>query len=146
MTIEKSECLFCNLANGKIPTYSIYQNDLVNCFLDIDPIADGHILVVPKQHLLEIDSFDVLIANHIMQAAILVTKAIKHAYHPDGVSMMQNGGYFNEVNHYHLHVFPRYRNDGFSWIYPDDIESNEEIQTRRVQSLRNAVAELKLTV
>lgn len=53
-----------------------------------------------------------------MNAAALLSTALKKHYSPDGVSIMQNGGYFNDVNHYHMHVFPRYKNDGFGWIEP----------------------------
>ncbi len=54
-----------------------------------------------------------------MNAATLLSIALKKHYSPDGISMMQNGGYFNDVNHYHMHVFPRYKNDGFGWIDPN---------------------------
>jgi len=142
MAVEKSECLFCNIANGKDHAYVIYQNNHISCFLDIDPISEGHVLIVPKQHLIEIDTFDMLTTNNLMAAAILVTKAIKRLYAPDGVSMMQNGGSFNDANHYHLHVFPRYKKDGFSWTYPKNIETTPESQTRRAEYLQNTIAEM----
>lgn len=48
-----------------------------------------------------------------------IVSALKEKYHSDGYSIMQNGGVFNEVGHYHLHIFPRYKNDGFSWKFSD---------------------------
>lgn len=61
-----------------------------------------------------------------MNTASLLSTAINALYRPDGISIMQNGGYFNEVNHYHMHVFARYKNDGFTWICPDSKNKNIE--------------------
>lgn len=56
---------------------------------------------------------------------------MKEIYKPDGYSIMQNGGKFNDIGHYHLHIFPRYENDGFGWIYNDDRKNvNAEIAKR----------------
>ena len=49
-----------------------------------------------------------------------IVRAIKAIYNPNGYSIMQNGGKFNDVGHYHLHIFPRYENDGFGWTYGDE--------------------------
>lgn len=113
-----NSCQFCNLANGIEFANVVYQTDFVCCFLDINPIHEGHILIVPKKHILDIEESDQATRLDIMNTAALLSKAIKEQYQPDGISMMQNGGYFNDVNHYHMHVFPRYKNDGFSWIDP----------------------------
>jgi diadenosine tetraphosphate (Ap4A) HIT family hydrolase len=111
-------CQFCNLANGVEFADIVYQTDLVCCFLDIDPIHEGHTLIVPKKHILDIEESDQATRLDIINTAALLSIALKKSYAPDGISMMQNGGYFNDVNHYHMHVFPRYKNDGFCWIDP----------------------------
>lgn len=112
------QCQFCNLANGIEFANIVYQTDFVCCFLDIDPIHEGHTLIVPKKHILDVEETDEATRLDIMNAAALLSTALKKHYSPDGVSIMQNGGYFNDVNHYHMHVFPRYKNDGFGWIEP----------------------------
>lgn len=94
----------------------VYETKNIACFLDIDPINDGHVLIVPKRHVLDTEELDSGLRLEVMDAAALISKALKRHYQPDGISMMQNGGAFNDVGHYHLHVFPRYQGDGFAWI------------------------------
>ncbi|RUR06599.1 HIT family protein [Legionella sp. km772] len=111
-------CQFCNLANGQGLANVVYQTNLICCFLDIDPISEGHTLIVPKKHCLDTEELDKETRLEVMNAVAVLSTAIKELYNPDGISVMQNGGYFNDVNHYHMHVFPRYKNDGFSWVEP----------------------------
>lgn len=56
-----------------------------------------------------------------------VTSVIKNVFKADGYSIMQNGGYFNDIGHYHMHVFPRYRGDGFGWTYGDENEEEQNL-------------------
>ena len=114
-------CQFCNLANGQEHANVIYQSDLICCFLDIDPISEGHTLIVPKKHCLDTEELDNATQLEVMNGVALLSRAIKKLYTPDGITVIQNGGYFNDVNHYHMHVFPRYKNDGFSWIEPTQL-------------------------
>jgi histidine triad (HIT) family protein len=114
---DSATCRFCQLANGAISCHMVYQNEHVACFLDRDPISRGHTLVVPKKAYLDADELDCQTAVQVMKASILVSKALKAAYRPDGITVMQNGGAFNDVGHYHLHVFCRYQGDGFGWTF-----------------------------
>lgn len=123
------ECQFCRLANGYEPANIIYQTDLICCFLDINPISEGHTLIVPKKHCLDTVELDDETQLEVMNSIVLLSKAIKKFYNPNGISVMQNGGYFNDVNHYHMHVFPRYKNDGFSWIEPTQLIRTSLAQT-----------------
>ncbi|HGU7288853.1 TPA: HIT family protein [Legionella pneumophila] len=122
-------CQFCNLANGEELSNVIYQTDLICCFLDIDPISEGHTLIVPKKHCLDTEELDDETQLEVMNSVVLLSKAIKKLYNPDGISVMQNGGYFNDVNHYHMHVFPRYKNDGFNWVEPAQLRRTTLTQT-----------------
>jgi diadenosine tetraphosphate (Ap4A) HIT family hydrolase len=110
-------CIFCNIANREIPAEIIYEDEMILSFLDIEPINEGHILIIPKKHFLDLDEIDEDTAVHIMKFAARITSVLKRMYKPDGYSIMQNGGYFNDVGHYHMHVFPRYKDDGFGWTY-----------------------------
>ena len=125
-------CQFCSLANGYEPANIIYQTDLICCFLDINPISEGHTLIVPKKHCLDTEELDDKTQLEVMNSVVLLSKAIKKLYNPNGISVMQNGGYFNDVNHYHMHVFPRYKNDGFSWV-----ETAQLIHTSLTQTATN---------
>ena len=109
------ECVFCN--RDRILTDFVYEDDLVMACLDLAPINEGHVLLVPKQHYLDVDEIPDDLLAHIMIVSKSIVKALKQIYHPNGYSIMQNGGRFNDVGHYHLHIFPRYEDDGFGWTY-----------------------------
>lgn len=109
------ECVFCKIVNKEEPSNIIYEDELVCCFLDIDPINEGHVLIVPKEHYHDIDDLDVETLLSITKLSVKLTKIIKKAFNPDGYTIMQNGGLFTDYGHYHLHVFPRYKKDEFGW-------------------------------
>ena len=69
--------------------------------MDMEPINEGHILLVPKEHYLDVDE----ILSHLMIISKKIVSVLKEIYRPNGYSIMQNGGEFNDVGHYHLHIF-----------------------------------------
>ena len=101
--------------------------NIFSCFLDINPISEDHVLVVPKKHCLDTEELDSKTRLDIMNNVVLLLKSLKTLYIPDGITVMQNGGYFNDVNHYHMHVFPRYKDDGFGWIEPNSSTRNNNL-------------------
>ncbi len=107
------ECIFCN--KEKITTDIVYEDDLVMAFLDMNPINAGHMLLVPKQHYLDADEMPDELLAHLMIVSKKLIASIKKEYSPNGYSIMQNGGDFNDIGHYHMHIFPRYHGDGFGW-------------------------------
>ena len=111
-------CLGCQLANQLIETHVVYEDKWVTCILDIDPLNEGHTLILPKTHLRELDELDDFTLQSVMKASLLLSTALKKIYKPDGISILQNGGSFNDLDHYHMHVFPRYKEDGFGWTEP----------------------------
>lgn len=123
------KCIFCNREN--IVTDFVYEDELLLAFMDQDPINEGHILLVPKQHYLDVDEIpDELLVRIIIVSKKIIT-AIKKIYHPDGYSIMQNGGVFNDIGHYHMHIFPRYVGDGFGYTYSSEEKNvNSEIAER----------------
>ncbi|CAG7659233.1 HIT family protein [Paenibacillus allorhizosphaerae] len=118
--VPGSSCLGCQLANKETEANIIYENDLVTCILDIAPLNEGHMLILPKQHYHEVDDLDEITANEIMKTSRLLVKLLKSHFQPDGVTILQNNGKFNDLTHYHLHIFPRYDSDGFAWVEPLD--------------------------
>lgn len=103
------DCIFCKIVKGEIPCFKVYEDERVLAFEDINPIAEGHTLIIPKKHaenLWEIPSED-LSAIHL--ASQKVIHAIKEALNPAGVVVLQlNGRGVNQVvMHYHLHLMPR---------------------------------------
>jgi len=112
------KCVFCYKKN--IVTDFIYEDEMVMAFMDMDPINEGHVLIVPREHYLDVDEIPDEVLSNLILVSKKIVAALKEIYRPDGYSIMQNGGEFNDVGHYHLHVFPRYKNDGFSWTYSSE--------------------------
>ncbi|HDR8185623.1 TPA: HIT family protein [Bacillus thuringiensis] len=140
------ECLGCKLANEEEIIYKIYEDDYVTCFLDHEPFYSGHTLIVPKQHVVEVDELDEVIAKSIMDGSKLIAKAIKSLYKPDGITICQNGGIFNELTHYHMHVVPRYKERSFAEFYtvqPGDKKNHNLEETKNL--LQEAIEQILLT-
>ncbi|SDN02808.1 Diadenosine tetraphosphate (Ap4A) hydrolase [Paenibacillus sp. yr247] len=142
-----SDCLGCKLANGEVITHVIYEDEVITCFLDIAPMNEGHLLLLPKKHYLDLDELDDITAAAILKASSKLSKIIKDIYKPDGVTIIQNGGKFNDLQHYHMHVFPRYEADGFAWVEPEDKNNNknrlEETKERILNHIKKNNFEIK---
>jgi histidine triad (HIT) family protein len=117
------ECLGCRLANKLQQVHVVYEDEYVCCFLDHDPINEGHTLILSKKHYLDVDELDMETANAIMKASMMISKALKRVFSPDGITICQNGGKFNDLGHYHMHVVPRYEGEPF---YTDEWNDNTE--------------------
>jgi len=113
------DCIFCKIVKGDLPSNLIYEDNLIMCFLTIEPINEGHVLIIPKSHYLDTDEIPTEVVTSMMVLSKRIVKVIKEKYSPDGYSVMQNGGEFNDIGHYHMHVFPRYKGDGFGWTFSD---------------------------
>ena len=103
------DCIFCKIVGGEIPCFKVYEDDRVLAFADINPVAEGHTLLIPRAHarnLWEIQEED-LAAVH--RASRKVARAIREALNPLGVAVLQlNGRGVNQVvMHYHVHLIPR---------------------------------------
>ena len=127
---EIQECLGCTLAAKDLEAFVVYEDDWVTCILDHDPFNEGHTLILPKQHFRFIDEFDAETAQSVMKAAQLLSGAIRSAYNPDGISICQNGGTFDDLTHFHMHVVPRQANQNFSSFYTDEVWDNEALKER----------------
>ena len=105
------DCIFCKIINGDIPSYKIYEDESVIAYLDINPKANGHALIVPKEHTLDIDTIDNETLMHIMDVARVLKKKLEEKLHTDGLMLVQNNGLPQEVKHYHLHLIPAYKEE-----------------------------------
>lgn len=104
------DCIFCKIINGDIPSYKIYEDDYVLCFLDINPDSNGHSLIIPKKHFKDLDEIDNDTLSHIMDVARKIKKLLEDKLNIDGLTLIQNNGDVQEVKHYHLHLKPYYKN------------------------------------
>lgn len=109
-----SDCLFCKIIDGSIPSYTVYEDDKVKVFLDINPNNDGHLLVIPKEHkanLYEMDDDTLIYMLNIIKEKL--KPILSDKLNIDGLTISQNNDYGQEVKHFHIHVIPRYKNDKF---------------------------------
>jgi len=127
------DCIFCKIIQGEIPATKVYEDEKVLAFMDINPLNDGHTLVVPKRHaetIFEIDPQDLIATMKVAQRLAI---AIKKALNSDGMIVVQlnNKAAGQMVPHLHIHLIPRWENDGLQigkWeIKPGDIEKIKDI-------------------
>ena len=105
------DCIFCKIINGDIPSYTIYEDDIVKVFLDISPVSDGHSLIIPKKHFENINDIDLETLSHIDKVTKKLYPIMKEKLKCLGITRTQNNEYGQDVKHYHLHLIPRYEKD-----------------------------------
>ena len=117
--MKDSNCIFCKIANGEIPSTTLYEDEDFRVILDLGPATRGHALLLPKNHFANLFELD----DETAQKAILVAKKMagkmKEALGADGFNLVQNNGEAagQTVFHFHMHLIPRYENDnaGILW-------------------------------
>ncbi len=118
-----SDCLFCKFANHEIPVNTIYEDDVCIAFLDLSQGGYGHTLVVPKKHFSDISTTDDEVLTHLIK---VVKKITNHMFdvlpNCEGVNVLNNckevAG--QSIMHTHIHIIPRYKNDGFNLVPPNN--------------------------
>ncbi|CAD7770365.1 Protein hit [Candidatus Methanoperedenaceae archaeon GB50] len=127
------DCIFCKIIQGEIPATKVYEDEKVLAFMDINPLNDGHTLIVPKRHaetIFEIDPQDLIATMKVAQKLAI---AIKKALDSDGMIVVQlnNKAAGQMVPHLHIHLIPRWENDGLQigkWeMKPGDMEKIKDI-------------------
>ncbi|HEY3100237.1 MAG TPA: HIT family protein [Methylomirabilota bacterium] len=138
-----ADCVFCKIRDGKLPSMKVYEDERTLVFMDINPLNAGHCLVVSKTHAATI--WEASEAD--LQATITVAKkialALRQAVKPDGLNLLQANGAaaFQSVPHFHLHLIPRFNNDGkgFDWtLVPGDRAQIVQIGERVREALAAA--------
>lgn len=132
--IKKDDCIFCKIVAGDIPSAKVYEDDDVLAFLDLSQVTKGHTLVIPKNHEENIYELSEETAQKLFKVIPKISNAIKTAYNPIGLNMLNNNGEAagQSVFHYHLHLLPRYgKGDGFGAVWHDHSSeySNDDLQT-----------------
>ena len=106
-------CLFCKIIKGEIPSYTVYENDNVKTFMDINPMSKGHLLVIPKNHYTNLFDVDKEVLRQIDELICETYPRLKEKLGAEGLTRIQNNELGQEVKHYHMHLIPRYKNDKF---------------------------------
>lgn len=137
MTEEEKNCIFCKIVRGEIPSYTVYEDDVVKAFLDISQSTPGHTLVVPKKHVKDIFAYDDDLAAAVFSRLPKIARAIKKS-DPRivGMNILNNNGKvaYQSVFHSHIHLVPRYSAaDQFSIHFTDNSANYDEAKYKQVQ-------------
>ena len=127
--MKDDNCIFCRIANGEIPSRTIYEDDQFRVILDNGPATRGHALVLPKEHYANLYEIP---AETLAAAAGVVKKVAameKEKLGADGMNIVQNNGLTagQTVMHFHIHIIPRYENDGQHILWKPGKPSDEEL-------------------
>ena len=104
-----SDCIFCKILAGEIPSIKVFEDDQTLCFMDINPAQEGHVLVIPRNHWPDVHAIPDDAIGAVVRTAKRVAGAVNSALRPDGINLVQaNGkGAAQSVHHFHMHVLPR---------------------------------------
>lgn len=129
-----SDCLFCKIIAGEIPSVKVYEDEYVLAFLDINPVKAGHTLVVPKNHAPDIAESTNEDLSRVMAAVRMLAPKIKDVVGADGYNVTTNVGAAagQSVFHTHLHIIPRYQNDDLL-MWPHEGATDEEREAMGVK-------------
>ncbi|MBR4669722.1 MAG: HIT family protein [Butyrivibrio sp.] len=124
-----SDCIFCKIANGEIPSNTIYEDDDFRVILDLGPATKGHALVLPKKHYADLFEIPEEIVAGAVKVAKKVAGIMKEKLGCDGLNLVQNNGEAagQTVMHFHLHIIPRYKDDGQHILWKPTSPTAEEL-------------------
>jgi len=119
------ECVFCEIIRGESPASWTYQDDTVVAFMDVQPITQGHMLVVPRQHGELMTDVNETAVMRTFRVARKMAAVVRQTLGASGVNLFVADGEvaFQDVPHFHVHVIPRYPNDGFGLTFPRSYEN-----------------------
>lgn len=128
--MKDNNCIFCKLANGDIPTATLYEDEGFRVILDANPASKGHALILPKEHYADLYELNDAVAGKVMILAKKMITKLTDVLGCDGYNIVQNNGKCagQTVFHYHLHLIPRYEGDtvGLGWKLNELTEEDKE--------------------
>ena len=115
------DCIFCKIIKGEIPSRTVYEDDLIKIIMNINPSTNGHLLVLPKEHTVNIfDTKEEIITHSIRVVKETIYPKLKENLKCEGLTLAQNNELGQEIKHYHIHLIPRYPNDNADFNYDKD--------------------------
>ena len=128
--MRDDNCIFCKLANGEIPTATLYEDEDFRVILDASPAAKGHALILPKQHYANLYELDESVASKVLVLAKKVITKMTDILGCDGYNIVQNNGEpaGQTVFHFHMHLIPRSKGDevGLGWKMGELTDEDKE--------------------
>ncbi len=118
--MNRSDCIFCKIASGQIGVMKVLEDQVCLAFLDIGPLAEGHVLLIPKTHVATVDELSADQAAAVLRHLPALVAAVRKATGCEGVNVLQNNGRVahQAVMHMHVHVIPRRAGDEFYFNWP----------------------------
>ena len=138
--MRDENCIFCKIANGEIPSATIYEDDDFRVILDLGPATKGHALILPKEHVADIYSIDEELAGKAFKLAKKITTRLKDVLGCDGYNIVQNNGEVagQTVFHFHMHLIPRYKDADNNMLKFTSVSfSDEEMDAIRDQIIKD---------
>lgn len=135
--MKKDDCIFCKIANGEIPSRTLYEDEKFRVILDLNPATRGHALIMPKDHASNLYELPEESAGAVMVLAKKLAAVMNERLQCDGLNLIQNNGEAagQTVSHFHLHMIPRYVNDGqtLGWA-PGKATSEDLDEVKRIMT------------
>ena len=127
--MKKEDCIFCKITSGEIPSRTLYEDEQFRVILDLGPVAKGHALVIPKEHYANLEEMPEELAADAMKLAKKMAINITKKLHADGFNLLQNNGEAagQSVKHFHMHVIPRYLEDGRQFLLQPGTATDAEL-------------------
>ena len=131
--------MFCEILRGDSPATFVHQDDTVVAFMDIQPISNGHMLVVPREHAVLMSDLNETTAMRAFRVARQLASIVRQTLGAGGVNLFVADGEiaFQDVPHFHVHVIPRYPKDGFSLTFPPDY--NKPTSRAELEAIATAI-------
>ncbi len=135
-----ANCAFCAIARGEGSAEIVCEGEAWVAFFPAEPATPGHTLVIPREHVSDLWQTSTDTAGELMEAVIRVGRAIKSSLEPDGLNLITSAGAAAEqtVSHLHLHVVPRWEDDGFGHIWPPKTPMRRELKREAAEQIRAA--------
>ncbi len=133
------DCIFCKITRGELPSYKIYEDAATLAFLDIHPVHPGHILVIPKRHAGNIFEISAEDWSRVQETVRKLAIALEKGVGADGVNLVMNNREHagQVVDHAHVHLIPRFKNDGLKlWPHKEYRQGEAEAT---LEKIRNAL-------
>ncbi len=126
----EEDCIFCKIANGEIPSTTLYEDETFRVILDLNPASKGHALIIPKQHAKNLFDLPDETAAKALVLAKKIAGTLQEGLHAEGLNVVQNNGEAagQTVEHFHIHLIPRYEGDtvNVKWKPGELTEENKE--------------------
>jgi histidine triad (HIT) family protein len=140
MQQHNPECIFCKIVEGKIPSSKLYEDEHILSFLDIGPVNKGHALIIPKKHFVDLTEIPEKELKELIKVSQKIAIAVEKATNAQGFNIAMNNkpAAGQVVMHAHLHVIPRYKDDGLKlWPQGKYAEGEMEEYRKKISKLIN---------